>query len=206
MREILTKPTRSKPGEPVWALAERYPLQGAWTERDYLALTGPQVLVEYTDGQIEVLPIPNVLHQRIVRLLVRALEDFVTSRRLGEVLMAPLPMRLRQDLWREPDVIVFAPDQLTPDGRYPTGARLVVEVVSPDDDSVERDYELKRVVYAEAGIPEYWSVDPQRAHVVVLRLGGSRYEEFGTFRPGGAILSASFPELRIPASEVLVGG
>ncbi len=206
MTELLARPPKSKPGEPVWALAQLYPPQGAWTEHEYLALTGRPVLVEYTDGQIEVLPMPNVLHQRIVKFLVQVLESFARPRRLGEVLMAPLPMRLRQDLWREPDVLLFGPDQLTPDGRYPTGARVVVEVVSPDEDSVERDYEQKRGVYAGAGIPEYWIVDPQEGHVVVLTLAGSRYEEFGTFRSGETIASASLPGLRIPASDVLAGG
>jgi Uma2 family endonuclease len=38
------------------------------------------------------------------------------------------------------------------------GADLVVEIVSPDD--VERDIVIKRADYAEAGIPEYWIVNP----------------------------------------------
>ena len=206
MTELLARPPKSKPGEPVWALAQLFPAQGEWTERDYLTLTGQNLLVEYTDGQIEVLPMPRVLHQRIVKFLVQVLEGIARPRGWGEVLMAPLPTRLRQNLWREPDVIVFGPDQLTPDGRYPTGARLVVEVVSPDEESVERAYEQKRAAYAEAGIRECWIVDPQQDHVVVLKLAGSEYQEHGTFRPDEPASSASLPDLRIPVSEVLAGG
>jgi Uma2 family endonuclease len=206
MTELLSKPPKSKPGEPVWALAQLYPAQGAWTERDYLALTAQNVLVEYTDGQIEVLPMPTVRHQRIVRFLLRVLEEFTTSHGWGEVLMAPLPTRLRPSLWREPDVVLFTADQLTADGRYPTGAHLVIEVVSPDDDSVERDYGQRRTLYAEAGIPEYWIVDPQQGHVVVLTLAGSLYREHGTFRRGESVSSALLPDLRILVSDALAGG
>lgn len=206
MTELSARPPRSKPGEPVWALARLYPAQGCWTERDYLALTAQNVLVEYTDGHIEVLPMPTVLHQRIVKYLLRTFEELARTRGLGEVLMAPLPTKLRPSVWREPDLILFTPDQLTPDGRYPTGARLVVEVVSPDEDSIERDYEQKRVLYAEAGIPEYWIVDPQQRQVVVLALSGSQYREHGTFRPGESVSSPLLRDLQIGVSDLLAGG
>lgn len=41
---------------------------------------------------------------------------------------------------------------------YWTGADLAVEVVSEDDPG--RDLITKRLEYAQAGIPEYWIVDP----------------------------------------------
>ena len=40
-----------------------------------------------------------------------------------------------------------------------TGADLVIEVVSPDDPDL--DLVVKRQEYAQAGIPEYWIVDPE---------------------------------------------
>jgi len=44
----------------VWELARLYPAQGFWTEEDYLKLDGTQnMLVEYTDGFVEVLPRPT---------------------------------------------------------------------------------------------------------------------------------------------------
>jgi Uma2 family endonuclease len=42
---------------------------------------------------------------------------------------------------------------------YWEGADLVVEIVNRDDPA--RDLETKRAEYAEAGIPEYWIVDPR---------------------------------------------
>jgi hypothetical protein len=68
-----------KRGEPSWDLALMYPLQGAWSVEDYLALDSG-LLVEYTDGFIRVLPMPNVLHPLIVQMLFRVLDDYVTCR------------------------------------------------------------------------------------------------------------------------------
>ena len=59
-----------KRGEPVWDLALMYPPQGSWTVENYLRLdTG--LLVEYTEGFIRVLPMPNLLHQWIAKFLFR---------------------------------------------------------------------------------------------------------------------------------------
>ena len=63
--------------------------------------------------------------------------------------------------------------------RFWTGADLVVEVVSPDDPS--RDFVQKRGDYAEAGIPEYWIVEPGTETITVLTLAGGTYVERGVF-------------------------
>ena len=83
--------------------------------------------------------------------------------------------------------------------------RLVVEVVSPGDESksnYKRDYQDKRDQYAAIGIPEYWLVDPEREWVMVGTLVSSAYE-FVTFRSNDAIVSLTFPELKLTAAIVL---
>ena len=83
--------------------------------------------------------------------------------------------------------------------------RLVVEVVSPGDESkpnYKRDYQDKRDQYAAIGIPEYWMVDPEREWVMVGTLVSSAYQ-FVTFRGNDAIVSPTFPELKLTAAIVL---
>lgn len=60
------------PGEPVWEIAELFPEQGAWTERQYLSLQTNR-LVEFDNGTIEVLPVPTKTHQRVVLFLYEVL-------------------------------------------------------------------------------------------------------------------------------------
>jgi Uma2 family endonuclease len=68
--------------------------------------------------------------------------------------------------------------------RYPTGADLVMEVVSGSGIDRERDLVIKRHEYAQAGIPEYWIVDPQEEQIIVCHLAGELYEEVGVYGPG----------------------
>jgi Uma2 family endonuclease len=83
--------------------------------------------------------------------------------------------------------------------------RLVVEVVSPGAESnpnYKRDYEDKRDQYAAIAIPEYWIVDPNREWVIVGTLVSGTYQ-FTTFRGQQAIVSPTFPELKLTAAIVL---
>jgi Uma2 family endonuclease len=59
-----------------------------------------------------------------------------------------------------PDVIVAPAEHLQRTPFPIAGAQLVVEVVSPT--SVLRDTEIKRALYAKAGVPSYWIVVPEQ--------------------------------------------
>jgi Uma2 family endonuclease len=83
--------------------------------------------------------------------------------------------------------------------------RLVVEVVSPGDESkpnYKHDYQDKRDQYAAIAIPEYWIVDPDREWVMVGTLVSGAYQ-FATFRGNEPIVSPTFPELKLTAAIVL---
>ena len=53
-------------------------LQGLWTQAQYLELTDhAKLLLEFTDGHLEVLPMPTDRHQAISQYLFLALLPFV---------------------------------------------------------------------------------------------------------------------------------
>ena len=82
-----------------------------------------------------------------------------------------------------------------------------MEVVSPGNeskDNYKRDYFEKRDQYAAVGVPEYWLVDPAREWVMVGTLTNGAYL-FETFTGNAAIVSPTFPELKLTAAEVLAG-
>ena len=54
------------------------------------------------------------------------------------------------------------------------GPDIAIEVVARE--SRTRDYVEKRRIYEEAGVREYWIVDPLQARVEILRLGAGGYE------------------------------
>jgi Uma2 family endonuclease len=120
----------------------------------------------------------------------------------GKVLVAPLRLRLWPDKIREP-ALLFLADAHDPrrQNAYWTGADLVIEVVLPDDPT--RDLVTKRSEYAHAGIPEYWTVDPQTETITVVRLEDARYVEHGVFGRGETATSAHNAGLQAPVSAVL---
>ena len=177
------------------------PLQGLWTQAQYLRLTNyARLLIEFTDGRLEVLPMPTDRHQAISRRLFLALVPFVGTRG-GTVRFAPLRLCIREGKFREPDLLLVR-DAGDPRRRndYWRGADLVMEVVSPDDP--QRDTQVKRGDYAEARIPEYWIVNPMDETITVLTLVGAEYAEHGVFRRGQQAESASLEGFVVGVADV----
>lgn len=180
---------------------ELLPQQGDLSEKDYLWLTDhTNRLIEFTDGHIEVLPMPTHSHQLLLKFLLRLFEGAVEPAG-GIVLFAPLRLRLWPGKFREPDLLLLL-DAADPrkQERYWDGADLVLEIVSPDEPA--RDLVVKRREYARAGIPEYWIVNPLDRAITVLTLDGDRYSEHGVFTPGMRASSALLPEFSLAVSDV----
>lgn len=181
--------------EPTWEIARLFPSQGHWSVEEYLSLTDyTNQFVEFTDGKIEVLPMPTVVHQRILVFLSMLFKEFVDASELGEVLPSVLRVRIAGDKFREPDIVFMRREnQSRSKNRYWDNADLVVEIVSDDHNSHERDHVTKRRDYAAAGIPEYWIVDPQQQRITVLVLEDSGYTTLGEFSPGQQATSQLLP-------------
>ncbi len=177
-------------------------LQGLWTDEQYLRLTdGTNWLVEFTDGQIEVLPMPTYKHQAIIAELLMLLRMFVAPTG-GAAACAALRMRVRADKYREPDLLALRDRN---DPRFGNalwyGADLVMEIVSPDNP--ERDTRVKRRDYAEGSVPEYWIVNPLDDTITVLQLVGEAYVEHGVFRRGDIATSLVLPGFAVAVDAVL---
>ena len=189
--------------EPTWEVAHLFPFQGAWTVEEYLDLPTNH-LVEFSNGRLEVLPMPTTSHQLLVASLYGLLLAFVTARDLGTVLFAGLPVRIGPRKFREPDILFMRKEHAGRIGeKFWKGADLVMEVVSPDPKSRQRDLEKKRLDYALAGIPEYWIVDPAEERITVLRLVGKVYRVHGEFPRGMTATSFLLPGFVVDVTRVL---
>jgi Uma2 family endonuclease len=187
--------------EPAWEIARLFPAQGHWCEEEYLALDTNH-LVELSHGHLEVLPMPTTSHQMLAAYLYGALLAFVTRRDLGMVLFAPLPVRLWRNTIREPDIVFMQKEHAARIGeRFWKGADLVMEVVSPDDESRKRDLVTKRAEFARAGIAEYWIIDPREERITVLRLAGKRYVVHGEFTKGTTATSHLLAGFAVDVAE-----
>jgi Uma2 family endonuclease len=136
---------------------------------DLAALPDDGCRHELIDGEHFATAAPVPLHQRVLTRLAHSLSAHVAATGGGEVLIGPV------------DVVLSPHDVLEPDLIFVSDARshLVTDkcVVGPPDIVVEilslstrrRDRTVKRRLYMEAGVLEYWIVDSGRGTVSVHR-------------------------------------
>lgn len=147
---------------------------------EYMQLDHEGRLVEWVDGEVIFHMPPFDEHQRMVEFLDRLIGLFVEMFNLGLLRITPFTMQATPGgPAREPDLLFIETahlDRVTRQGI--TGpADLAIEIVSAD--SVSRDRADKFYEYQDAGIREYWILDPrpgrERADFYVLDAQG-RYQ------------------------------
>jgi Uma2 family endonuclease len=161
---------------------------------------------ELLHGELYMVPAPTTRHQRILGNLYFELRTHAESRKLGEVLLAPVDVILGHGSAREvaqPDMIFIAHARreiVKPHG-IEGAPDLVVEVLSPG--TAERDRGYKRTLYARHDVREYWIVDPDARTVEVNTPGPDGYTAPTTLSADAVLTSVLFPGLEIPLRVML---
>ena len=159
---------------------------------------------ELIAGEPIVSPSPGRKHQRCVYLLSRVVGDAVEAANFGQLFFAPMDVRLAPMTVLQPDLLVLRHELLAtnaPEGIIDGPPDLVIEVISPF--SRTRDEVTKRAIYEQAGVAEYWLVDPERKRVTLLSLTDKGYQEIAPGRSG--VVSALIPGLIIDPTALFAG-
>jgi Uma2 family endonuclease len=142
--------------------------QGEYTLDDYYNLP-EDMRAELIDGEIIVMDAPNTFHQEIVLEISFQIKKYIKDNKgTCRVYVSPIDVQLDCDnrTMVEPDVIIVCDD----DKRYKRniyGAPdFVLEVVSHS--TMRRDYCKKLSKYDNAGVREYWIMDPYKEQMVVF--------------------------------------
>ena len=139
-----------------------------YTEEDYYNLP-ENVRAELIDGQIYYMAAPSRVHQKILNAVNNTIFNYIRSKDgLCEVYPAPFAVKLFSEDDKnvvEPDISVICdPNKLTDQGC--TGAPdWITEIVSPSNPG--HDYVRKLNLYMDAGVREYWIVNPNEQEVLV---------------------------------------
>lgn len=182
-------------------VAELFPPQGEWTEEDYFSLPDTNRCVELSEGRLIMPPHPTRSHQVAVEELYVRLRAFVQERRLGEVHVAPLPVRLWPGKIREPDIFFISKEHEDRIGEQVCGVPdLIIEVTSSS--TLKTDRMEKFHEYARAWVQEYWLVDPEARTIEVYRLQQGAYLLHGKWKEGEVASSALLAGLEIEVKEV----
>jgi Uma2 family endonuclease len=192
---------------PETASGRSWPAQGRWTYEDYLRLPEDGRRYEVLRGVLYVTPAPLFEHQFSVGRLYLHLERVALEKDLGIFLLAPFDIRLPRRLADpvEPDLVFFRKGNAPQEGdkSFRGVPDLVIEVLSPGTRRI--DQRIKREVYQEAGIPEFWMVDPKARTLVVLRLDDAGvYAEISRDGEEGVVTSATLPGLRLKVSDIFL--
>ncbi len=171
------------------------------TYEDYLNTPGDERW-ELLDGELVKVESRNTAHQTVTGNLFFHLLTFVKDSGLGRVFVAPYDVVLSTHNVLQPDVLFIPEEQqsiVTADNVKGSPA-LVVEVISPS--SGTRDREIKRRIYAQQGVGEYWLVDPVAYTISVMVLQGERYREVGAYGPEDILTSPALPELALEGRDI----
>ena len=160
------------------------------TFEEYLALGDERKMSEWVDGEVIFMSPTARRHQELISFLVKVLGLFVDVHKLGVLLPAPFAMKLEAARrGREPDLLFVSEErQHLIEKTYLNGpADLAVEIMSPE--SIGRDRGEKFVEYEQAGIREYWLIDPDRETAEFYELGADGRYRAAQTEPEGVYRS-----------------
>lgn len=122
-------------------------------------------------------PAPIPFHQDLVFVIARWISEQLDSRPELKMLTDEDVLPPGSENYVRPDVVVFRRDEVDM-SRVPVRALplLVVEVLSPS--TAGHDWGDKKIAYAEAGVSEYWIVDPATCSLAVhINPQGGEYSQ-----------------------------
>lgn len=138
-----------------------------WTIDEMYRLPDDGNKYEVVRGELFVTPAPTDEHETISARLTRILDAYVAANDLGFVYRPRAVMRF-EGSEVEPDLMVRKPQGSRrahwADAPTPT---LIVEILSGS--TRRRDFNQKRELYMDAGVHEYWIVDPEGDRIRSIR-------------------------------------
>lgn len=155
--------------------------QGEYTLEDYLALPEER-RVEMIDGVFYDMASPSYLHQQIlVEIAFRLREQIEKCPHECFLFIAPSDVQLDRDdrTIVQPDIyIVCGRDKLTA-ARLFGAPDFAIEILSPS--TRRKDIFTKGNKYLNAGVREYWLVDPDKKQIIQIDYEHGQAIQFYTF-------------------------
>jgi Uma2 family endonuclease len=151
--------------------------EGDVTFEDFLEIVPDGQKADLLDGVIYMASPDNTAANDLNSWLCAVIRTYVDARDLGSVYVSRVAYRIGPKRGPEPDLgFVSKEREATRMRGYIDGPpELAIEIVSPD--SVQRDYLQKRAIYEQAGVREYWILDPDERRATFLVLGRAKFKE-----------------------------
>ena len=175
--------------------------KSSYTIKDIYALPEGE-RAELIDGRIYAMAPPNRLHQKLVMELSHVIKSYIEKNNGEcEVYPSPFAVFLNKDekIYVEPDISVICDKDKLNDRGCVGAPDFVIEVVSKS--SRKMDYTTKNALYSDAGVREYWIVDPEKERTTIYYYEQDEAPMISLFTQ--TIQSGIYEELEINISELL---
>ena len=172
-----------------------------FTYEDYLKTPDDQ-RCELIEGELNMTPSPIPNHQRISRKIALLLENFITTKNMGEIFYAPLDVYLDEENVFEPDILFISKERahIIGEKNIQGAPELVIEILS--ENNAYQDLVKKKKIYARFGVKEYWIVDPLEKTVEIFTLKDKGFQLYRSFPESQTLESPLLAGLSIKLSEV----
>jgi Uma2 family endonuclease len=169
------------------------------TTFDEFLATYEGVHAEWVDGRVYVMSPGNERQSKLTGFLDSVIQYWADVHDLGEAYVPPFSVKVTDRRAREPDVFFVRKENLHQvHGTHVDGpVDLVVEIISRE--SRGRDRGDKYYEYQQAGVREYWLIDPLAERVEAYRLGQGGYDVVSLGDPP-VLGSEALPGMVIPVS------
>ena len=171
------------------------------TYEDY-ANTPDDERYELIDGELIMVPGPNMPHQGNQSKLGWRMAAFAERRELGAVFFSDTDVVLSDTEVVKPDLLFVSKEReniITYDN-IQGAPDLVVEILSPS--TSRRDWNDKRELYAEHGVREYIVMDPSNRIVWRLSLKDGALEIEQTYYEGDTIESSVLEGFTVAVNDI----
>lgn len=172
----------------------------SYTIDDIYALPDGQ-RAELIDGVIYDMSPPSFRHQYLSSKLVSKIDQYIEAKKGNCIVIAsPFAVFLNADNknYVEPDISIIC-DKTKINGKGCNGAPdWIIEIVSPS--TRQNDYGIKLFKYCNAGVREYWIVDPIKNRITVYNFEDKTNVEEYTF--SDKVKAGIYEDLEINFSEI----
>ena len=141
--------------------------KGPYTIDDYYALPDEK-RAELIDGYFYEMLAPSAIHQQLQLLISVRLYQYITDNNgKCKIFTAPFDVKLDEDdkTMVQPDILIICKKDKLTKQRLEGSPDMVIEILSPS--TAIKDHTTKLRKYKEAGVREYWIVDPEKEMVIV---------------------------------------
>lgn len=164
------------------------PKKERYTYADYAELpeSAPYELIA---GSLVMAPLPTFQHQQVSLRLSTALFRYVEAHESGTVVAAPMDVMLAEDTTVQPDLVYISSVQreIIGEQRIEGAPDLIAEILSPS--TAHRDVGIKKRLYEQYGVREYWTLDPESQAVEVHVNTDAGFTQHARVVEAGAVAS-----------------